>query len=148
MRVTDHVFGDVPVAGGKGDGFAAERLGEPQRVSNAVTLFLRQLQTAPPFDVKRHPRTMKPVRQALGVPNETGAAHVIADADEDAFTRGPRSLDGPRLHFREQLLIDPIRGAAQRELAQRGQVCRRKEMLEGAFGLSGNVDFALSQPLD
>src|SRR5271154_172250 len=91
---------------------------------------------------------MQSVGYALGITHKTGAARVIADAYQDAFTRGPRSLDGTRLHFREQLLIDPVGGAAQCKLAQRGEVCRRKEMLERALRLSGNVDFPLLEPLD
>ena len=62
--------------------------------------------------------------------------------------RRPWALDGVRLHFREQLLVDPLGGAAQRELAQRGQVGRREEVLERALGLFGDVDFAFLQSLD
>ena len=53
-----------------------------------------------------------------------------------------------RLHLGEQLLVDPLGGAAQRELAQRRQIGRREEMLERALGLLGNVDLAFLEALD
>ena len=58
LGVADHVVGDVPVARRERDGFAAERFGEPQRVGNAVALFLRKLQGAPVLDIERHPQPM------------------------------------------------------------------------------------------
>ena len=53
-----------------------------------------------------------------------------------------------RLHLGEQLLVDPLGGAAQRQLAQRGEIGRREEMLERALGLLRNVDLAFLEPLD
>jgi len=69
-------------------------------------------------------------------------------ANENALARGPWTLDGARLHFREQFLIDPFRGAAQRKFAQRRQVGGREEMLECALGLLGNVDFSFLETLN
>ena len=53
-----------------------------------------------------------------------------------------------RLHVGEQLLVDPLGGAPQRQFAQRGQVARREIMLQRALGLLGDIDLALLQPLD
>ena len=53
-----------------------------------------------------------------------------------------------RLHVLEQLLVDPLGRAPQRQLAQRGQIARREIVLERALGLLGHVDLALLQPLD
>ena len=53
-----------------------------------------------------------------------------------------------RLHVCEQLLIHAFRRAAQRKLAQGGQVAGREIMLEGTLGLLGDVDFAFLEPLD
>ena len=50
--------------------------------------------------------------------------------------------------MREQLLVDPLGGAPQRELAQGRQVARREVMLERALGLLGDVDLPLFQALD
>ena len=52
------------------------------------------------------------------------------------------------LHVREQLLVDALGGAAQRQLAQRRQVAGREVVLERALGLLGDVDLALLQALD
>ena len=48
----------------------------------------------------------------------------------------------------EQLLVDALGGAPQRQLAQRGQVGRREEVLERPLGLLRDVDLALLQALD
>ena len=91
---------------------------------------------------------MNAVGQAPGGAHQAGGARVLADAHEHPFPRGPRSLDGPRLHFGEQLLVHPLGGAPQRELAQRDQIGRREEMHQRAFGLQRNVDFAFFETLD
>ena len=57
-------------------------------------------------------------------------------------------VDGVGLHVVEQLLVDPLGGAPQRQFAQRRQVARREIMLQRALGLLGDIDLALLQPLD
>ncbi len=51
------------------------------------------------------------------------------------------------LHMREELVVDALRGAAQRELPQGREIAGREEMLQGALGLMGQVDLALPQAL-
>jgi len=46
MRVSDHVVGDVALAGRNGDGLAAKRLGEAQRIGDAASCALRSGLTA------------------------------------------------------------------------------------------------------
>ena len=53
-----------------------------------------------------------------------------------------------RLHIAHHLLIDPLRGAAQREFAQRGQIAGREIVADRAFGLVRHIDLAVAQPLD
>ena len=48
----------------------------------------------------------------------------------------------------EQLLVDPLRRAPERELTERREVGGREEMLQRPFGLLRNVDLALLQALD
>jgi hypothetical protein len=48
----------------------------------------------------------------------------------------------------QQLLVDALGGAAQRQLAQRGQVAGRKIVLDGAPRRGRDIDLALMQPLD
>ena len=50
--------------------------------------------------------------------------------------------------MRQQLLVDPLGGAAQRQLAQRGQIARREVVANGALGLLRHIDLALAQALD
>ena len=91
---------------------------------------------------------MQPVGQALGVADQPGGVRILADADQNALARGPRTRDGSSLHFREQLLVDPVGGAAQRELAQRRQVGRREEVRERALRLARDINLAFLEALD
>ena len=125
-----------------------KRFGKPQRIGDAVALFLGQLQAAAAFDVERHPRAVQAVGEPLGVAHQAGGARILADADQNALARRPWTLDRMGLHLGEQLLVDPLGGAAQRQLAQRRQVGGREEMLQRALGLFGNVDLAFLEALD
>ena len=85
--------------------------------ADAVALLLGELQAALRLDAERRPWRMQPIRQPLGVAHQPGRAHVLADANQDALARRPRALDGVLLHVGEQLLVHPIGGAPQRQLA-------------------------------
>ena len=91
---------------------------------------------------------MQPVRQPLGVAHQPGGLEVLAHAHQDALAGGPGTRNGLGLHLLEQLLVHPLGGAAERQLAQRREVGGREIVLERALGLLGNVDLALFQPLD
>ncbi len=91
---------------------------------------------------------MQPVGEALGVAHEPRRARILADADENALARRPGPGNGVGLHLGEQLLVDALGGAAQRQLAQRGQIAGREEMLQRALGLFRHIDLAVLQPLD
>ena len=53
-----------------------------------------------------------------------------------------------RLHMGQQLLVDALRGAPQRQLAQRRQVAGREVALDGALRRLRHIDFSRLQPLD
>ena len=148
MRETDDVVGDAAPDAGNGQRLAAERFRQPHGIGQPVALLVGQLQAAPRLDADRGPLRVQPVRQPLGVAHQPGCARVFADANQDALARRPGAGDGVGLHVGEQLLVDPLGGAPQRQLAQRGQIARREIMLQRAFGLFGDVDLALLQPLD
>ena len=148
MREMDDVVGDAAADAGNGQRLAAERFREPHGVGQPVALLVAQLQAAPRLDADRGPRRVQPVRQPLGVAHQPGRARVLADADQDALAGGPGTGDGVGLHVGEQLLVDALGGAAQRQFAQRGQIARREIMLQRALGLFGDIDLALLQPLD
>src|SRR6516225_8225930 len=142
VGIADHVIGDAPSTSWQYDGFAAKRFGEPQCIGDPVAFVFGKLHGAAPFHVERGPWSMEAIGKSLGIAYEPGAARIFADANDYSFARGPWSLNGARLHFRKQLFIDPLGGATQRELAQRGEIGRRKEMLQRVFGLFGNVNLA------
>jgi hypothetical protein len=127
---------------------AAERFGEPHGVGQTIALLIGQLQAAPRLDADRRPLRMQAVGQPFGVAHQPCRARIFAHADQNAFANGPRSVDGVGLHVGEQLLVDAVRGAPQRQFAQRGEVSGREIMLQRTLGLFGNVDLALLQPLD
>ena len=52
------------------------------------------------------------------------------------------------LHVAEQLFVDALRGAPQREFTQGGQIAGRKKIPQGALGLLGHINLAVAQPLD
>ena len=59
----------------------------------------------------------------------------------------PDGRDGALAAVLAHLVVDAVRGAAQRELAQRDQVALAEEILDGALGLLRQVDLALAQAL-
>ena len=148
-RIAQHVIGCALVAAaGNGDGLTAERLRQPQRIGDAVALLLAEPSRPAALDKQGRERSMQPVRQALGVAHETSGAVVFADADQHALARRPGPRDRARLHLREQLLVDPLGGAAQSKLAQRRQIGGREEVLQRALGLLGNVNLSFLEALD
>ena len=148
MRIADDVVGDAPIGAWDRDRFAAERLGQTQRIGDPIALLFAELQAAPAFDVERRPWPVQAIRQSLGIAHKTRRARVLADADENALAGRPGSGDGARLHLREQLLVHPLRGAAQRKLAQRRQVGRRKKVRQRPLGLFRDVDLSFFEALD
>ena len=148
VREADHVVGDAASDAGNGERLAAQRLRQPQRVGKPVALLVGQLQAAPRLDADRGPGRVQPVRQPLGVAHQARRARILADANQDALARGPGAGDRVGLHVREQLLVDPLGGAPQRQLAQRGQIARREIMLQRALGLLGDIDLAFLEPLN
>ena len=148
MREVDDIVGNAASDAGNGQRLAAERLCQPQCIGQPVALLIGQLQAASRLDAERGPGRVQPIRQPLGVAHQPRRARILAEANQDALAGGPWAGYRIGLHVREQLFVDALGGPPQRQLAQRGQVARRKIMLERALGLLGNVDLALFQPLD
>ena len=148
MREIHHVVGDTPAPARNSDRLAPECLRQPQRIGDAVALFLGELQAARRLDAQCRPGRVQAVRETLGVAHQAGRSRVLADAYQNALARRPRTLDGMLLHVVKQLLVYPVGCAPQRQFAQCRQVGWREEMLKRALGLLGDVDFALFQTLD
>ena len=148
MGEIDEIVRDTPADAGDGDGFAAEGFGKAHCVGKAIALLVGELQAAPRLDGNGSPGRMQAVGEALGIAYEARGARILADADHDALARGPGSGNRVGLHVDEQLLIDPLGGAPQRQLAQRGEIAGREIMLQRAFGLLWDVNLAFLQALD
>ena len=146
LREGDHVIGNAPPAWDR-HGLGAEPLAEPERVGDAVALLFGEMKAAPAFHVQDGPGGVQAIRKPLGIAHQPGAAWVLADADQDPLARGPGPRYGMGLHVREQLLIDALGGAPQRQFAQGGEIAGREIVVERALGLLWHVDLALFQPL-
>ena len=144
----DDVIGNAAPDAGNGQRLAAQRFGKPHRVGQPVALLVGQLQAASRLDADGRPRRVNAVRQPLGVAHQPRRARILADANQDTLARRPGTGDCIGLHVGEQLLIDPLGSAPQRQFAQRGEIAGREIMLQRALGLLGDVDLALLQPLD
>ena len=123
--------------------FGAERLRETQGVGDTVTLRIVELGRAAGFDVERGPWRVQPVGHQPGVADKTESAGVLVDTDKETIARRPRARDRLRLHSAQELIIDPLGGAAQRKLAQGGQIVVGEEMFQRPLGLLRDVDLAL-----
>ncbi len=64
------------------------------------------------------------------------------------LARRPRPRDRVGLHVGQHLVVDPLRGAAQRQLAQGRQVAFGEIVVERAPRHFGHIDLALGQALD
>ncbi len=135
------------VAGNR-DRLAAELLGKAQAFGDPVPLGFRQRLAAPRFDIECDPGRVKLIGDALCVADKARTARVFADADEDAFTRGPGARDRMRLHVAEKLLVHTLRGAAQRQFAERRQIAWRKIMIQRPLGLGRYIYLPFLQALD
>ena len=91
---------------------------------------------------------MQPIGKTLRVAHKAGRARVLADADQDPLSCGPRSGNGACVHLLKQLLVHPLCRASQRELAQRRQVGWREEVPQRALRLLGDIDLALLEALN
>ena len=146
LRVAGHILGDA--SAGNGDGLAAEFLGKPETVGDAVAIALVETLVARGFDEKRGPGAVQPVGQPLGIANQGGTGRILADANQHPLARGPRAADGMRLHVGQHLLVDALGGAPERQFAQRGQIAGLKIMADGARGLFGDIDLAFLETLN
>ena len=145
-RVVQQVVGDV--ASGQRHRRRAQPFRQPQGLRHAVALAFRKLVIARRLDIERDPARLQPVGRAPRIADEAGRARMLVDADQDALARRPWARDGVGLHVGQHLVVDPLRGAAQRQLAQRGQVAFGEIVVERALRHFRHIDLALVQALD
>src|SRR5437763_16110677 len=100
-----------------------------------VTLAVTEPLSARRLHVNRSPRCMHTVGDTAGIADQARCRPMLADADQDAVAGGPRASDRMRLHVRQQLIVDPLRGPPQRELTQSGQVAGLEIVPDCPLGL-------------
>lgn len=86
-------------------------------------------------------------RQAGGGAYQLLAAGIVANAQQDGVAGVPDLLLTLAVAPGAHLLIDPVGGAAQRQLAQGNQVTFAKEVFDGAFGLAADINLPLVEAL-
>ena len=156
-RAADHDLGDVfeaseaqklgrKIIADQCLGFAFERLGELHGLVQAPTRRLIEL-AARPLDRDGDPWRVHQVGEPLCRAHDLERVLIRPDAGKNALASGPRALDGVGLHALDEIGVDALRGAPQRELAQCRQVLRLEEVLNGTEGSVLDIDFAFGQPL-
>ena len=111
---------------GQDQGLAAQPLGQPQRVGDPVVRGLAGAAVAGGLDMDRGPGRLQPVGQPLGVADQLGRTLAAMHADQQPLAGGPGAGEPVRAHVLDHLVVDALGRAAQRQLAQRGQVAGLK----------------------
>ena len=89
---------------------------------------------------------LQPVGQPLGVADQLGRTLAAMDAGQQPLARGPGAGEAVRAHVLDHLVVDALGRAAQRQLAQGGEVAVAEIVVERPAGGLGHVDLALVQP--
>ena len=134
------------VAGRERGGLRAKPLGERHRLVHVAARRGRQ-RLARLLDGDRDPGHIHHVGEPLGRAHDHLGIGVGPDAGEDALSRRPWAFDGLRLHAVDEVGVDALSRATQRQLAQRGQVLRLEEALTRALRHVRYIDLALGEAL-
>ena len=86
-------------------------------------------------------------RQARGGADKLFIAAAVPYAQQDGISRVPDAFLSLQIAPGAHLIVHAVGGSAQGQLAQGNQVAFTEEMLDGAFGLAGDIDFAFMQAL-
>ena len=128
-------------------GFAAQTLGETEQLGELIgPLGVGCL--ADRLDRHRGPGRIESGRELARAPDDALRNLVRADAGEQALGRRPGSFDRLLAQIVDHLVVDPLGGAAQRQLAQRRQIAGGEETLGRPSGRLRHIDLALVQALD
>ena len=155
MRAPDHDLSDIlelgktkkfrrQIAAGQRLGLRAECFGELHGVVPPPARGVIEI-GAGSFHRDRDPGRIHQVGKALGCPYDRRGNRIGSDAGQNALTRRPRPFDGLRLHARNQIDIDALGRAPQRQFAQSGQILRFEKALDSARGGVLDIDFSFRQ---
>ena len=131
----------------KGGGFGTQLLRQAKRTQYRAALVLGQRVQLRRFDINRMPDAAKFGRQARGGADKLFIAAAVPYAQKDGISRMPDALLALQVAPGSHLIVDAIGSTTQGQLAQGNQVAFTEEMLDGALGLAGDIDFAFMQAL-
>ena len=110
--------------------------------------FLASPSSTDSLDIDHRPVGVERGRELGGAPHHPFGDFVRADAGEQALGGAPGPFDRLLAQIVDHLVVDPVRGAAQRQFAQCGQVAGGEEILGRAPSRFGHIHLALVQTLD
>ncbi len=134
------------VAAGKNGGLSAKILRELHRAQDPVPLRRGQAREPRRFDVHGRPFDAELRREARRAAHHVIGAGARPDAAQERRLGLPYGLDRLVRAIRLHVGLDAIRGAAQRELAQRHQIALAEEVARGALDLLRHVHLAGLEP--
>ena len=126
----------------------AELLGQLDGAQDPLAPLVGQALQRRRLDIDGVPRHRQLLRQQGGAAHHVLAALARADAAQHCALGLPDPADGAVDAIGLDIVLDPIGGAAQGQLAQGHEVAAAKEIRRGAFGLRLAVDLAALQPRD
>ena len=131
----------------RGD-LGAEPARELEGRGQSLAFFLAKAGGARGFDMQRDPRRAQRIGQPLGRADQPVSARQFAHRHQQPVAPGPGAGEAQSADIVEHLRVDRLRGAAQRQFAQSGEVRLGEEVAERPRRLVRDVDLALLQPLD
>ena len=127
---------------------AAELPGQRHRRRQPLALRPGEPLAAAGLDMHGGPRRALGIGDALGGADQPVGTRQFADRDHDPLAPRPGARQRMAADIVQHLRIHRLRGAAQRQFAQRRQVGFGEEVVECAGRLVGHIHLALLQPLD
>ena len=100
------------------------------------------------LDRNRGPGGVKSRRELARAPDDALRHFVRPDTGEQALGGRPGTFDRLLAQIVDHLVVDPVRGAAQREFAQRGQIAGSEKTLRRPSGRLRHVHLAFIQALN
>ena len=119
-----------------------------QRIGQRLALLVGKGLRAPGFDMHCGPGRLERIGEAFGSADQTRRARLLADGDHDALAHREASRQRVGADIIEHLRIDRLRGTAQRQFAQGGQVGLGEKMGERPRRLCRDIDLAFLEPFD
>ena len=122
-------------------------LGQAKRFLRRLAVAGRHGGVPRQFYVERRPRRAEHSGQSARTPHQPETPFGRRHAYQEAFGGRPRLGDAGRRAIAAHLLVHPLRGAAERELAKRNQIAASEEAVQRPLRLLREVHLPLAEPL-